>query len=78
MKELLQIIARHLVNAPDAVELRETKTDATSLLELTVAKEDVGRIIGKHGQTIEAIRAVLNAAASRTNRRVVLRIVEPR
>ena len=77
MKELLQVIARHLVNDPDAVKVRETTTDTTSLLELTVAREDVGRIIGKQGGTIKAIRTVVSAAASRTNRRVVLEIVEP-
>ena len=77
MKELLEVIARHLVNHPDAVDVRETKTDTMSLLELRMAKEDAGRIIGKHGATINAIRTILSAAASRTDRRVTLEVIEP-
>ena len=77
MKALLEIIAQHLVTYPDAVEIRETKTDTMSVLELRVAPDDVGRVIGKHGATIDAIRTILNAAASRARRRVTLEIVEP-
>jgi hypothetical protein len=76
MKELLQFLARSLVNQPDAVEVKETQADTTSVLELKVAKEDLGRIIGKQGRTAKSIRTILNAAASRTNRKVVLDIVE--
>ena len=77
MKELLEVIAQHLVIHPDAVEIRETKTDTMSVLELTVARDDVGRVIGKNGATIDAIRTILNAVASRTKRRVMMEIVEP-
>lgn len=77
MKELLETIVRSLVNHPDAVEVRETNTDTTSLLELRVAQEDVGRVIGKHGAMIDAIRWVLTAVASRSQRRVMLEIVAP-
>ncbi len=77
MKNLLELIAHHLVAHPDAVEVNETKTDTVSLLELRVDDSDVGRIVGKHGATIDAIRTVLNAVASRTNRRVMLEIVAP-
>ena len=76
MKELVQFLARSLVNHPDAVEVKETQSDTASILELKVAKEDLGRIIGKQGRTAKSIRTILNAAASRTNRKVVLEIVE--
>jgi predicted RNA-binding protein YlqC (UPF0109 family) len=76
MKELVQYLARQLVNNPDAVEVKETQSDTASILELKVAKEDLGRIIGKQGRTAKSIRTILNAAASRANRKVVLEIVE--
>lgn len=76
MKDLLQLLARSLVSSPDAVEVKETQGDTASILELKVAKEDLGRIIGKQGRTAKSIRTILNAAASRTNRKVVLEIVE--
>lgn len=76
MKELVEYLAKSLVNNPDAVEVKETQGDTASVLELRVAKEDLGRIIGKQGRTARSIRTILNAAASRTNRRVVLEIVE--
>jgi predicted RNA-binding protein YlqC (UPF0109 family) len=76
MKDLVQYLARSLVNNPDAVEVDETVSDDGSLLKLKVAKEDLGRIIGKQGRTAKSIRTLLNAAASRSNRRVVLEIVE--
>ena len=76
MKELVQYLAKSLVNNPDAVDVKETEGETASVLELRVAKEDLGRIIGKQGRTAKSIRTILNAAASRTNRRVVLEIVE--
>ncbi len=76
MKELVQLLAQRLVNDPDAVEVRETHGDTASVLELRVAKEDLGRVIGKQGRTVNAIRTILNAVASRTNRKVVLEIIE--
>ena len=60
----------------EAVEVKETQGDTASVLELKVAKEDLGRIIGKQGRTAKSIRTILNAAASRTNRKVVLEIIE--
>ena len=78
MKELVQFLAKSLVDNPDAVEVSETEGDAASVLELRVAKEDLGRIIGKQGRTAKSIRTILNAAASRVNRKVVLEIVEDR
>jgi uncharacterized protein len=76
MKELVEYLARSLVNHPDAVEVKETEGEVASVLELRVAKEDLGRIIGKQGRTAKSIRTLLNAAASRTNRKIVLEIVE--
>jgi predicted RNA-binding protein YlqC (UPF0109 family) len=78
MKDLVQYLAKSLVSRPDAVEVSETENDAASVLELKVAKEDLGRIIGKQGRTAKSIRTILNAAASRNNRRVVLEIIEER
>ncbi len=76
MKELVEYLARQLVSNPDAVEVKETQGDTASVLELKVAKDDLGRIIGKQGRTAKSIRTIVNAAASRTNRKVVLEIVE--
>jgi len=76
MKELVQFLAQQLVNNPEAVDVKETQSDSASILELRVAKEDVGRVIGKQGRTAKSIRTILNAVASRTNRKVVLEIIE--
>jgi predicted RNA-binding protein YlqC (UPF0109 family) len=76
MKELVQFLAKSLVNQPEAVEVIETQGEIASVLELKVAKEDLGRIIGKQGRTAKSIRTILNAAASRTNRKFVLEIIE--
>jgi hypothetical protein len=76
MKELVELLAKHLVNKPDAVEVKETQGDTASVLELRVAMEDLGRIIGKQGRTAKSIRTIVNAAASRVNRKVVLEIIE--
>ena len=78
MKELVQYLAKSLVTNPDAVEVKETEGETASVLELRVAKEDLGRIIGKQGRTAKSIRTILNAAASRNNRKIVLEIVEER
>jgi predicted RNA-binding protein YlqC (UPF0109 family) len=76
MKELVQFLARQLVNNPDAVEVKEVHGDTASVLELRVAKEDLGRVIGKQGRIANSIRIILNAVAARTNRKVVLEIIE--
>jgi uncharacterized protein len=76
MKELVQYLAKSLVSNPEAVEVKEILNDDASVLELKVAKEDLGRIIGKQGRTAKSIRTLLNAAASRGNRKIVLEIVE--
>jgi hypothetical protein len=76
MKELVVFLAKQLVNHPDAVEVKETQGDTASVLELKVAPDDIGRVIGKQGRTAKSIRTILNAVASRTNRKVVLEILE--
>ena len=76
MKELVQYLAKSLVNNPEAVDVKETQGDTAAVLELRVAKEDLGRIIGKQGRTARSIRTILNAAASKANRKVILEIVE--
>jgi uncharacterized protein len=76
MKDLVLFLAKQLVNHPDAVEVKETQGETASILELKVAREDIGRVIGKQGRTAKSIRTILNAVASRTNRKVVLEILE--
>jgi hypothetical protein len=76
MKDLVLFVAKQLVNDPDSVEVKETQGDTASVLELKVAKEDIGRVIGKQGRTAKSIRTILNAAASRNNRKVILEIIE--
>ena len=76
MKELVELLARALVNRPEEVQVRETQGDTASVIELRVASEDLGRIIGKQGRTAKSIRTLVNAAASRINRKVVLEIIE--
>ena len=65
-----------LVSNPDAVEVKETEGDTGLFLELRVAKEDLGRVIGKYGHTVTAIRVILSAVAARTRSRVTLEIIE--
>jgi uncharacterized protein len=76
MKELIQFIAQHLVNNPDALEVKVTRGETASVFELRVAKEDLGRVIGKQGRTAKSIRSILSSVAARKNRKVTLEIVE--
>jgi len=76
LKELLEYLAQRLVTHPDAVQVTESEDDSSSILELRVDKDDLGRVIGKQGRTAKSLRTILNAAASRVNRKVVLEIVE--
>ena len=76
MKELVQYLAQSIVNQPDAVEVTETQDDNASVVELKVAKEDLGRIIGKQGRTANSLRTILNAAAARADRKIVLEIID--
>jgi hypothetical protein len=76
MKELIQYIAKALVDCPDLVSVDEIEGNQTSVLELKVAKEDLGKVIGKQGRTARALRTVLSAAAAKQKKRTVLEIVE--
>ena len=76
MKELIEYIAKALVDNPDAVEVNEVEGEQTSVMELKVAKEDLGKVIGKQGRTARAIRTILNAASTKLNKRAVLEILE--
>ncbi|MFB3738709.1 MAG: KH domain-containing protein [Candidatus Velamenicoccus archaeovorus] len=76
MKELLEFIARELVEDPDAVRVTETSDDRGLLLQLSVDREDMGKVIGRGGRTARAIRAVVKAAAVRDGVRAAVEIVD--
>jgi len=76
MKELISFIAASLVDQPDAVLVKEVERDDVVVVELKVAKEDLGKVIGKQGRTARAMRALLAAAAGRINKRARLEILE--
>lgn len=76
MKELISFIATFLVDQPDAVEVNEVEKDDTIVMELRVAKEDLGKVIGKQGRTARAIRALLTAAAGKQKKKARLEILE--
>ena len=76
MKDLILMIAKSLVDKPDEVDLREVEGEKTTVLELRVAKEDLGKVIGKQGKTARAMRTILNATATELKKRAVLEIIE--
>ncbi|WP_205698613.1 KH domain-containing protein [Conexibacter sp. SYSU D00693] len=77
MRELLEFLARRLVDEPDAVKVEQfEEEDGTVVLELSVGAEDYGRVIGRGGRTANALRTVVKAAAVKENRRVLIDIVE--
>jgi len=76
MKDLITNIAKALVDNPDEVVVTEVEGDQTSVLELKVAKEDLGKVIGKQGRTARAMRTLLSAASAKNRKRTVLEIVE--
>jgi hypothetical protein len=76
MKELIGYIARALVDHPEQVNVSEIEGAQTDVLELKVAKEDIGKVIGKQGRTARAMRTILSAASAKTKKRTVLQIVE--
>ncbi|HDD44154.1 MAG TPA: KH domain-containing protein [Candidatus Desulfofervidus auxilii] len=76
LKELVEYIAKSLVDRPDSVEVKEIVGEQTSVIELKVAKEDLGKVIGKQGRTARAIRTILNAASTKVKKRAVLEIIE--
>ncbi|MCG6971575.1 MAG: KH domain-containing protein [Desulfobacterales bacterium] len=76
MKELIKYIAQALVDNPEQVEVSEVEGNQTSVLELKVAKEDLGKVIGKQGRTARAMRTILSAASAKLKKRSVLEIIE--
>jgi len=76
MKELIEYIAKALVDSPDEVQVSEVVGDQTSVLELKVAKEDLGKVIGKQGRSARAMRTILSAASTKLKKRTVLEIIE--
>jgi uncharacterized protein len=76
MKEFLQFVAQQLVANPNEVDVRETSGTVISILELRVAKEDRGRVIGKQGHTAQSLRIILSAVATRNHRKVQLEIID--
>ncbi len=76
MKDLIKYIAQALVDNPDQVEVSEVEGSQTSVLELKVPKEDLGKVIGKQGRTARAMRTILSAASAKIKKRTVLEIIE--
>jgi predicted RNA-binding protein YlqC (UPF0109 family) len=76
VKELVELIAKSLVDNPDKVQVSQLDGEQTSILELTVAPEDIGKVIGKHGRTAQAIRIILGAAGMKLKKRFNLEIID--
>jgi len=76
MKELVEYIAKALTDHPEQVSVNEVIGDKTSVIELSVAKDDLGKVIGKQGKTARAIRTILNASSTKSRKRCVLEIIE--
>jgi len=75
-KELVGFMVRSLVDAPDKVQIKQIDGEKSTILELSVAKEDIGKVIGKHGRIARAVRTVLSASATKSGKRVVLEILD--
>ena len=77
MKDAVELIVKHLVREAESVDVREVERDrSTSVIEIRVAQSDVGKVIGRQGRTVKAIRSLLHAAGQKQGRRYVLEIVE--
>jgi predicted RNA-binding protein YlqC (UPF0109 family) len=76
LKELIELIAKALVDHPEQVDVSELEGEQTSVIELRVAKEDLGKVIGKQGRTARAMRTILSAASTKIRKRAVLEIIE--
>ncbi|AQS55587.1 MAG: KH domain-containing protein [Novibacillus thermophilus] len=75
MKELVEVLAKSLVDHPEAVEVREVTGEKTIVYELSVAKEDMGKVIGKQGRIAKAMRTIVSSAALKENKRVQIEII---
>ncbi|MBA4395952.1 MAG: RNA-binding protein [Syntrophus sp. (in: bacteria)] len=76
MKDLIKFMAQALVDHPEQVEVTEVAGEQTSVIELRVAKEDLGKVIGKQGRTAKAMRTILSAASTKIRKRTVMEIIE--
>ncbi len=76
LSKMIKYMAKMLVDLPDQVEVNEINGENTTVIELKVAKEDLGKIIGKQGRTARAVRTILNGASTKLRKRTVLEIVE--
>lgn len=76
LRELVEYISKALVDYPDQVHVRQVEGEQTTVLELKVAKEDLGKVIGKQGRTARAVRTILNGASTKLKKRTVLEIIE--
>ncbi len=76
LKELIEYIAKALVDNPEQVKVSEIEGEKTSVIELAVAKDDLGKVIGKQGRTARAMRTILSAASTKVKKRAVLEIIE--
>lgn len=76
MRELLEYLAKSLVDHPEDVQVQETETDTTVVLELTVAKDDIGKVIGKQGRIARALRTIVKASAVKNGKRAIVEIVD--
>ena len=75
-KDLVDFMVKSLVDNPDKVEIREIEGEKSTILELKVIKEDIGKVIGKHGRIARAIRTIINASATKSGKKVVLEILD--
>jgi len=75
MKELVEFIAKALVDKPDQVEVKETETESITIIEIRTAPEDAGKVIGREGRIANSIRAIAKAAAARQNKKVTVEIL---
>ena len=76
MKELVEMIAKSLVDNPDKVKVSQLEGEQSSIVELKVAPEDVGKVIGKQGRNVQAIRVILSAAGMKLKKRFILELIE--
>jgi len=76
LKALIEHMAKALVDKPDAVSVQETDGEKTKIIELRVAQDDLGKVIGKQGRTARSMRTILNAAGTKLGKRCVLEILE--
>ena len=75
MKELVEVIAKALVDYPEMVKVKETESDRTIVLELSVAPEDMGKVIGKNGRIARAIRTVVKSSSVKLDKKVIVEII---